>query len=147
VRRLLTLAAIARVGAWVLAVHVIARPWRELGGVVDERLRWTAWLALWAACGIGITVGRFTHDVIRSRGRPSRLPGLRLALYPVLVVAAAGQVIAERAGAPDAGNAQTLALVAYVAGLDVALDVLPRLERGRPERTGSRSWVPPWERL
>ncbi len=151
------LAGAAWIAAWVGLLYVVAAPWRGLGGVVDEQLRWLEWFVLMAGLTTGFTVGRLGRQVALERGGVSHLRLLRRLLYPVGAVAAAGVVALWWRGASGGIGVVVTALLAYWGGIDVAYGAVPLLD-GRayafarplppdtgPRRRGPRPWAPPWD--
>jgi hypothetical protein len=146
---------------WILVLYVVAAPWRSLGGLVDERLRWLEYVVLLAGISIGFTIGRFGRDAALSDARRTHARFLRYLLYPPAAITAAGLVVLTALGERGAAGVVVTAFLAYWAGLDLAFGAVPlmegksyRFERPLdgewiPERRGGRAarWVPPWERF
>jgi hypothetical protein len=42
---------------WVCVLYLVVSPWSDLGGIVDERLRWFHRFSLWMGIGAGIVAG------------------------------------------------------------------------------------------
>ena len=144
--------------AWIALLYVVAAPWRDLGGVEDERLRWLEAAVLLTGLCLGFTLGTLgRRAVLAMRGHTyARL--LRWALVPPAALTAlsiAGLTALQARG--PAGVVVT-ALLAYWAGLDLAFGAVPLME-GRscrldapldpePERARRQdTWIPPWEVL
>lgn len=111
--------------AWMVVLWGVAAPWRELGGIESEYLRW---LEIWVLGGglvSGFLVGR------RLRERAGGLPGLRLALYPPAAITAAVLVALAWGGARGPIGVVTTAWLAYGAGFDLAFGALALME-GKP---------------
>jgi len=125
----------ARLAAWVGVLHLVHSPWEDLGGIVDETVRWSERFVLGSAAVLGWTLGGAALD---RAGWPRRLtaPGLRRwMLYPVgAAVAVALPVLTMLAQAEIAGVVFN-GLVAYVAGFDLAFDGWPLMSG----REGGRS--------
>ena len=133
--------------AWIALLYVVAAPWRDLGGVEDERLRWLEAAVLLTGLCLGFTLGTLgRRAVLATRGHTyARL--LRWALVPpaALTALAIAGLTALHARGP-AGVVVT-ALLAYWAGLDLAFGAVPLME-DRPERARREdTWIPPWEVL
>jgi hypothetical protein len=111
-----TIAGWLRVAAWLGVLHLVTSPWRGLGGLVDERIRWTAWVA----APVGIALGVTAADAARTR--------LRLLLYPPGVAGALALLALRAAGEGDASGAIAILLAGYAAGVDVVAGALPLLE-------------------
>ena len=114
--------------AWVLLLHGVHSPWKDLGGLADERLRWLERLVLGLGCIVGFTIGR-TIRGWRPRVRASHLDLLRYVFLPPSALAAFAVVVADRGGQPDHVGVVLSGFVAYWAGLDVSIAALP-LMRG-----------------
>jgi hypothetical protein len=118
---------------WIAVLYAVAAPWRALGGVVDERLRWLEWFVLVCGLPIGFTVGRFGRDLAqRGLGR-SHLELLRCLLYPLALLTAAALVVLTLIGRRDPVGVVVTALLAYWAGMDLAFGAVPLME-GRSYR-------------
>jgi len=146
---------------WILVLYAVAAPWRSLGGLVDERLRWLEYAVLSAGLSIGFTIGRFGRDAVEAGPGRTHARFLRFLLYPPAAFTAAGLVVLTALGERGAIGVAVTAFLSYWAGLDLAFGALPLME-GRsyrfdqaldPEpvslRRGKRGeeWVPPWERF
>ena len=108
-------------------------PWRDLGGLVDERLRWLAAALVCTGLPIGLTIGGIARDAAERDGRRTHARLARAILYPVLVSGAAVGVALRVAGAPDGASAAVAGVLAYWAGLDLAFAAFP-LMAGKPYR-------------
>ena len=145
-------------GAWIGLLYAVAAPWRHLGGVEDERLRWLEAAVLLTGLSLGFTLGCLgRRAVLEMRGRSyARL--LRWALIPPAALTALSIVGLTALGARGPAAVVVTALLAYWAGLDLAFGALPLME-GRSCRfdsalepeprkdTRSETWLPPWEVL
>jgi hypothetical protein len=146
---------------WVLVLWTFAAPWRNLGGLVDERLRWLEDVALFSALSVGLTVGGFGRDAAESGPEWTHVRLLRRALFPLGAAAAVSLVALQALGLRDVGGIVVTGLLAYWAGVDLAFGAFPlmagrcyRFERpldpppleARGNERGA-SWVPPWERF
>jgi hypothetical protein len=146
---------------WILVLYVVAAPWRSLGGLVDERLRWLEYVVLLSGLSIGFTIGRFGRDAALSNPGRTHARFLRFLLYPPAAITAVGLVVLTIMDERGAVGVGVTAFLAYWAGLDLAFGAIPlmegksyRFERPLdrdpiPQRRGGRGadWVPPWERF
>jgi hypothetical protein len=104
-----------RCTAWGVALVIVDSPWRELGGVLDERQRWLERVALGLALVAGWTIGLRPAEQGRTRW-----------LAPAAAVALAMLVL-------EVGRSRAWILlllvgwVAYCAGLDLAERAWPFL--------------------
>jgi len=128
------LVAVAWVSLWIVALVAVARPWRDLGGIVSERLRWLERFTLLAALWIGLGAARGAVDRQRERGVP--WPSLlRRVLYPPALVAATTMLVLRLAEWRDPIGVALTALVAYFTGAwcGLARPIRDHLEaRGQP---------------
>jgi len=118
--------------AWVFVLKSVVDPWRELGGVVDERLRWLERAALVAGIPIGFTAGRIARDRAATKGTSFARVAHDLGM-PAALSTAAALVALKLAGADDGVGIVVTAWLSLQAGLDVALGALPLME-GKPLR-------------
>ena len=144
--------------AWIALLYAVAAPWRHLGGVEDERLRWLEAAVLMTGLSLGFTLGRLGRQaVLETRGRTyARL--LRWALIPPAALTALALAGLTALSARGPAGVVVTALLAYWAGLDLAFGAVPLME-GRscrfdapldPEparRPREDAWLPPWEVL
>jgi hypothetical protein len=111
-------AAWLQAAAWLVLLYLVASPWRDLGGIVGERLRWLLRVGvaggLWAGFVAADALLRFTPAPAE---RPCRSPRvLRALYYPPAIGAALAMAVLEACGAEDGAGAVLAALVAYGAG-------------------------------
>jgi hypothetical protein len=145
--------------AWMVLLYAVAAPWRDLGGIVDERLRWLEWFVLVTGLSVGFITGRFGRDVAGPGSGRAHVHLLRFLLYPFALLTVLALFALTLLGERDPVGVVVTAFLAYWAGLDLAFGALPLMEGGaygflRPldsdppvERArGDTSWVPPWER-
>lgn len=109
------LAAAAWIAIGFVALGVVAWPWRHLGGIVGERLRWLERFALFSALWLGFCAALWC------RPEPDGLRGgwarpLRSLFYPPAILAAAGLLMLWLADETDPIGVLLTALVAYSAG-------------------------------
>ena len=114
--------------AWCGALWAVAAPWRNLGGLESERLRWMEWWALSAGIGLGFTMGRGVRDWVRSGVGRTHARALRLALYPPGIVAAIALVALSIAGERGPVGVVATAFLSYWAGFDAAIGAVPLME-------------------
>lgn len=147
---------------WIVVLYAVAAPWRELGGFVQEQMRWLEWFVLMACLSTGFTVGRLGRLSAGTRGHPGHHGFLRWLLYPIAGLTAAGLVALRWWGMDAPIGIAVTGFLSYWAGLDFGFAAVPLLD-GEPYRfreTSSRSrwvrsaarartasgWLPPWER-
>lgn len=132
-RRRRTVVGWMRLGGWGALLYAFASPWRDLGGVVDERLRWLEWAALSAALPVGFTAGLFARDRSTARPRSDRARAVAAWLLPPAVAVAAALLWLEARGAgADVSLVATSALLSGAAGFDAAFGALPLMGEGAP---------------
>ena len=81
-------AGAAWLAAWCGVLWAVAAPWRNLGGLESERLRWLEWWVLCAGLALGYTMGSGARDWAKSGIGRTHAVAIRVALYPPGVVAA-----------------------------------------------------------
>ncbi len=119
--------------AWVAILALLLDLWSDLGGLVDERVRWWARLGIGAGPVLGYTAG------VRARGLAcwgsgrSHASLLRLYWLPVALAAAAAMLFMTVAERHDETRATFGFLCGYWAGFDAAIAAWP-LACGRPYR-------------
>jgi hypothetical protein len=118
--------------AWVIVLKLLADPWRELGGVADERLRWLERVALTVPAPIGFTVARLARDRAAMSGKSFARVARCLAL-PSALATAATLVVLKLLHADDGIGIVVTAWLSFQAGVDLALGALPLME-GKPLR-------------
>lgn len=141
--------------AWAVVLIAVAAPWRHLGGLVDERLRWLEAFVLLSGVTLGFTLGRCGREVILDGGGKTHARLLRFLLYPPALLATLGLLVLTALGERGPVGVVVTALLSYWAGLDLAFGAVPLMEGKSyrftrpldPERAacGARPWVPPWE--
>ena len=146
--------------AWVGVLYLVTYPWKHLGGLVSEQLRWTEWFVLGIGFIAGSTVGVFCRDAARPGTGRSHASLLRFVWLPVAATTAAAMLTLVCVGQRDAIGVVLTAFLAYWAGLDLSIGAVP-LMQGRsysfrraieplPEEPGPslpEERVPPWERF
>lgn len=121
-------AGTAWLAAWCTVLWALAAPWRNLGGLESERLRWLEWWALCSGVALGFTLGRGVRDWVRSGVGRTYARALRLALYPPGIVAAIALVALSFVGERGPVGVVATAFLSYWAGLDVAFGAVPLME-------------------
>lgn len=114
--------------AWCGVLWAVAAPWRNLGGLESERLRWLEWWALCSGIALGFTLGRGARDWARSGVGRTHALALRVALYPPGLVAAVALVALSFAGERGPVGVVATAFLAYWGGFDVAFAAVPLME-------------------
>jgi hypothetical protein len=146
--------------AWVGVLYLVTYPWKHLGGLVSEQLRWTEWFVLGMGFIAGSTVGVFCRDAARPGTGRSHAGLLRFVWLPVAATTAAAMLALVCAARRDAIGVVFTAFLAYWAGLDLSIGAVP-LMQGRdysfrraieplpeePEPSLPDERVPPWERF
>jgi hypothetical protein len=121
-------AGAAWLAAWCGVLWAVAAPWRNLGGLESERLRWLEWWALCAGIALGFTMGAGARDWARSGVGRTHALALRVALYPPGLVAAVALVALSYAGERGPIGVVATAFLSYWAGFDVAFGAVPLME-------------------
>ena len=114
--------------AWCGVLWAVAAPWRNLGGLESERLRWLEWWALCSGIALGFTLGRGARDWARSGVGRTHALALRVALYPPGLVAAVALVALTIVGERGPVGVVATAFLAYWGGFDVAFAAVPLME-------------------
>lgn len=121
-------AGVLWLSAWCGALWAVAAPWRNLGGLESERLRWLEWWALCSGIALGFTMGRGARDwALSGVGRTHAL-ALRVALYPPGIVAAIALVALAMVDERGPIGVVATAFLSYWAGFDVAFAAVPLME-------------------
>lgn len=114
------LAAAAGIAIGCVALGVVAWPWRHLGGIVGERLRWLERFALVSAVWLGLCAAAWCRPAPDGpRGGWAR--PLRSLFYPPAIATAAGMLVLWAAGETDPIGVLLTALVAYGLGVCAGL--------------------------
>jgi hypothetical protein len=138
--------------AWCGVLWAVAAPWRNLGGLESERLRWLEWWALCSGIALGFTMGRGMREWVQSGVGRTHARALRFALYPPGLVAAIALVALAYVGERGPVGVVATAFLSYWAGLDVAFGAVPLMEGAAyafarpldPDDTDARE---SWDRL
>jgi len=132
-KRLRRATGIVWLAAWALLLYAVVSPWGELGGLVDERLRWLERFVLGAALLLGGFVGSCARQACRPGTGRTHAMLLRPLLFPVLLAGALALIALRLAGLREAIGILVTGLLGYWAGFDAVLAGLP-LWAGRPYR-------------
>lgn len=152
-------AGLSWLAAWIVLLYGVSAPWRELGGIVDERLRWLEGFVLVVGLVAGFTLGRFGRDAAGPGSGRTHLDVLRYLLLPVAALTAVALLALTWMAMPDPVGVVVTGFLAYWAGLDLAFGAVPLLD-GKPYHLSrpvdpepevppgrsSAPWDPPWER-
>jgi hypothetical protein len=106
----------------------VAAPWRNLGGLESERLRWLEWWALCAGIALGYTMGCGARDWAKSGIGRTHAGAIRVALYPPGLVAAIALVALSFVGERGPIGVVATAFFSYWAGFDCAFGAVPLME-------------------
>jgi hypothetical protein len=115
----------ARLAAWICTLHLVHSPWEDLGGIVNETIRWTERFVLGSATILGWTLGGTALD---PTAWPRRLPAPRLRrwmLYPMGAAAAVALPVLTLLEQTEIAGVVFNGVVGYVAGFDLAFDAWP----------------------
>ena len=114
--------------AWCATLWCVASPWRELGGLESELLRWLEWWVLLGGLAVGFALGRGVRDAACSASGRTHAQALRLVLYPPAMLTAAALIALSSRSARGAIGVVATAFLSYWAGLDVAVGAVPMME-------------------
>lgn len=117
--------------AWCAILYMVARPWRDLGGWVDERVRWSAWAALLVGLTLGFAVGRLARRAAVDGGRVTHAGLLRAAVLPVAAASAIAIGILAFFDQQEPIGVIVLGLLSIWSGADLAYGAVPLLD-GEP---------------
>jgi len=106
----------------------VAAPWRNLGGLESERLRWLEWWALCAGIALGYTMGCGAREWAKSGIGRTHARAIRVALYPPGLVAAIALVALACVGERGPIGVVATAFLSYWAGFDSAFGAVPLME-------------------
>ena len=131
------LAGWAWVLAWGVVLWIVASPWRHLGGLVDDRLRWLQRFVLGAGFVVGWQLGAWGRWAARPGTGRSHASQVRWLLWPLAAASATGLAVLRFSGSADPIGVVLTGFLSYWAGLDLAFGAWP-LVRGQPySLTGS----------
>jgi hypothetical protein len=135
--------AVVRLAAWVVVLYAVAAPWRRLGGLVSEDVRWLEWFVLFAGVPVGFEVGALARGLAEEHGGrwPSSLVA-RAVFYPPLALTALGIVSATLCGRDDLIGVVLTGLLSYSAGADASWSVKPLFDGDQePDEPGPQGSV------
>jgi hypothetical protein len=115
--------------AWGALLYAVVSPWRELGGLVSERLRWLEWIVLGWGGVIGWRVGSLGRSAAQKGCGRTHARLLRWILLPPAALVAGGMLALRLTAHDDAIGVLLTGLLSYWAGLDAAFAAYP-LARG-----------------
>ncbi len=120
--------------AWSSVLYLVASPWKDLGGIVDERLRWFHRFSLCMGLAAGAIAGRHGREVGEGRGPGYRWRWYRLWWYPLAFCTAILMVILA-VFPPREGEIGILltAFLASWAGIDFGWSIYPMLHGRSPD--------------
>ncbi len=123
----------AWLASWLFVLFLLFDVWSNLGGLVDERLRWWARLGLSGGPVIGYTAGLYARELAGWGSGRSHASLLRSFWSPpaLLVCFVALKLTVD--GRPDDARVVFGTFCAYWAGFDTAIGAWPLL-CGRPYR-------------
>lgn len=124
----------AWLGAWCLVLHLVASPWKDLGGIVDERLRWFHRFTLLMGVASGIVAGMHVRETAEHRTPSHRRRWYRIAWY-VLAGSAAVLMICLAVSSHREGEIGIVftGFLAAWAGLDGGHAIYPLLHGRSPD--------------
>jgi hypothetical protein len=115
--------------AWVAVLYTVVSPWRDLGGLVSERLRWLEWIVLGWSGVVGWRVGSLGRSAARNGSGRTHARLLRWILLLPAALTAAGMAALRLTARDDAIGVLLTGFLSYWAGLDAAFAAYP-LARG-----------------
>jgi hypothetical protein len=122
---------------WSALLWVVHSPWRGLGGLVSERLRWLERFVLAAGLIVGSGLGEIVCGAAESRFVRARR--VRMLLYPAAVVGAGVMTVLRLTGRNDLIGVVLTGLVSFIGGAWMAFvgggpTIPPGRDRGRPPK-------------
>ena len=130
--------------AWCGVLWAVASPWRNLGGLEPERLRWLECWALSAGVALGFAMGRGAREWRQLVAGRTRAAAIRFALYPPGLVAAMALIALSIAGERGPTGVVATAFLSYWAGFDAAFFALPLIENDPHDDAEARTF---WDRF
>lgn len=119
--------------SWAGLLGALHAPWGDLGGRVDERLRWLNRVVVCLAVPAGIPIGAWARERCLEGSRLTHWRTLRLLLLPALTATAVVATTLQLLGHRDAASVVIGGVLAYWAGLDAGFAAWP-LTHGRGYR-------------
>ncbi len=131
------LAGWAWLATWFTVLYLVASPWKELGGIVHERLRWFHRFSLCMGLASGFVAGMYVRETAAFRGPGFRRRWYRIAWY-VLAGSAAVLMICLAASTEREGEIGIVftGFLALWAGLDGGSSIYPLLHGRSPDDPG-----------
>ncbi len=128
------LAGWAWLAAWAGMLYLVASPWADLGGIVDERLRWFHRFSLCMGLSAGLVAGLHGREAGEGRGTGYRRRWYRLAWYPLagFTVVLMAVLAVSRGREGEVGILLTGFLACW-AGIDGGYSIYPLLHGRRPD--------------
>jgi hypothetical protein len=114
--------------AWLLLLWLMVSPWRRLGGLVSEQLRWLASWIFPVAFIVGCASGRLGRHAARPGSGRCHAGLLRWLLLPQAVLTAVVLLLLRQLGFDDVLTVVYTAFASYWAGLDIAFGAYPLME-------------------
>jgi hypothetical protein len=146
------LAGLLRTLGWAAALYLVASPWRELGGLIAERVRWFGWFVLYSGVVLGFALGDYIREALPPETGRDHLRLMRRMLYLPAALTAIWLVVLQSLGQRDVAGVVFTAFLSYWAGIDVALGAMSWMEGGgsgsTPEQSAASRHLgamPPWE--
>jgi len=137
---------------WAAALYFAASPWRELGGLITERVRWFGWFVLYAGIVLGFALGDYIREALPPESTRDNLRLMRRMLYLPAALTATWLVVLQLLNQREVAGVVFTAFLSYWAGIDVALGAMPLIEGGAcctdaagPESSSYLGPLPPWE--
>jgi|GEM_PF-2775123 len=146
------LAGLLRTLGWAAALYLVASPWRELGGLITERVRWFGWFVLYSGVVLGFALGDYIREALPPEMPRDYLRLMRRMLFLPAALTAIWLIVLQPLGQRDVAGVVFTAFLSYWAGIDVSLGAMPWMEGGGFASDAERSAagrqlgaVPPWE--
>ena len=118
--------------AWSALLYLVASPWKDLGGIVDERLRWFHRFGLCMGLAAGAVAGLHLREAGAGRAAGFRRRWYRVAWYSTAGCAAVLLIVLAVSGGREGETLIVLTgFLASWAGLDFGWSIFPLLH-GRP---------------
>lgn len=152
------MAGLIWLSVWMMVLYLVVAPWWDLGGLVDERLRWLEWFVLSSGLSTGLFIGRSGRRLAVTRTGHVHLMFLRAFLYPMAILTAILLICLAATGHRGPVGIALTAFLAYWAGMDLSYCAVPLLDgrqysltsaitdEEQPGPEEEAQWVPPWER-
>lgn len=149
---LFRVAGLLRTLLWAAALYLVASPWRDLGGLITERLRWLGWFVLYSGVVLGFGLGDYIREARPPETLRENLRLVRRMLTLPAVLTAAWLVVLQSLGQRDIAGVVFTGFLSYWAGIDVAVGAMPLMEgkpcgedAAFPASARDTGPLPPWE--